>query len=408
MQIPVELILARRYLSLRRRSAAITMLTWISVAGVIIGVAALLVVLAVMNGFQTELETRIVGTNAHVFILPPAGEATVDSVNALLGRIQTDGEVVAAAPFVFGKAMVTSETAVDGIAVKGIDPARERAVTRVLSNVEPPLRAETFRGIILGSQLATTLGVRAGDTVTLTAPAAPADLFSLTTPHVLRVPVEGTFTSGLFEFDSSLGYLSLDTARTFFGLSHGASGVEVRVRDLYRAPEVAQRFAGTLGPHVRTANWIEQNRNLFVWMRMEKLVMFLILSLIILVATFNIASSLSMAVIEKRRDMGILLSMGATRRLVQRAFVTMGAVIGLVGTGLGTLLGIGTAAALKRWPIVQLPGDVYFIDRLPVRMELSDVLLVAGASLLLCLLATLSPSRQAARLVPVEAIRTAE
>lgn len=408
MTWPVELRLAYRYLAVRRQATAITFLTWVSVTGVTIGVAALVIVLAVMNGFQSELESRIVGTNAHVYLLPPADASTLQGSDSLMARTLRQPDVIACAPFVFGKAMIASETAVDGVAIKGIDLAREARVTRVLQSVSPPVRGP-LHGILLGVQLAAQLGVKAGDPVTLTAPSSPAEvLLGMTQPRVLTVPVAGLVTTGLYEFDSSLGFLPLATAQDFFSLGTGVSGIAVRIRDLYAAQRQSQTLRRALGGDLRSANWIEQNKNLYVWMRTEKVMMFCILSLIILVATFNIASSLSMAVIEKRRDIGILRTMGGTGPMILRTFLAMGGVIGVLGTGAGTALGIGGAYALKRWDIVRLPSDVYFVNHLPVRLEPGDVAWVALAALALCIAATVPPAWQASRLTPVDAIRTAE
>ncbi len=408
MTWPVELVLAYRYLAMRRRATAITFLTWASIAGVTIGVAALVIVLAVMNGFQTELESRIVGTNAHVYLLPPADVSTLEGSDSLMARALRQPDVVACAPFVFGKAMIASETSVDGIAIKGVDLAREPQVTQVLQSVTPVV-GDSLHGILLGVQLAAQLDVKVGDLVTLTAPSSPVEvMMGLVRPQVVTVPVAGLVTTGLYEFDSSLGFLSLHAAQDFFGLGDGVSGISVRIRDLYAAQQESQRLLQALGGDLRSANWIEQNRNLYVWMRTEKVMMFCILSLIILVATFNIASSLSMAVIEKRRDIGILRTMGGTGPMVLRTFLAMGAVIGVLGTGVGTVLGLAGAWALKRWDIVRLPSDVYFVNHLPVRLEASDVAWVTLAALALCVLATVPPAWQASRLTPVDAIRTAE
>lgn len=408
MSLPVELRLAYRYLAVRRRATAITFLTWVSVAGVTIGVAALVIVLAVMNGFQTELEARIVGTNAHVYVLPPASASTLDESDSLMARTLRQPDVLACSPFVFGKAMIASVYAVDGIAIKGIDLRRESQVTRVLQSVTPPVRAP-LRGILLGTELASQLGVKVGEPVTLTAPTSPEEmLLGGASPHVITVPVSGIVTTGLYEFDSSLGFLELRAAQDFFGLGDGVSGIAVRIRDLYAAQTQAQAIRRALGGDLRSANWIEQNRNLYVWMRTEKVMMFCILSLIILVATFNIASSLSMAVIEKRRDIGILRTMGGTGAMILRTFLAMGAVIGAIGTVGGTVLGLAGCWALKRWDIVHLPSDVYFLSHLPVRVEAGDVVAVACAALALCVAATVPPAWQASRLQPVDAIRTAE
>ncbi len=408
MPLPLEFVLARRYLAPRRRAGAVTVMTWVSTAGVVIGVAALVIVLAVVSGFQRELETRIVGTNAHVIVLPPEGRSDLSDGERVAEAVRRAPGIVAATPFVFGKAMIASTTNIDGVAIKGVDPAHERLVTTVLSTVSPPLREDVISGVILGRQLARALHVDAGDEITLTAAAVPGMLGAFAQPRVITLKVQGVFTTGLYEFDSSLGLVSISTGQALFGLEGGVSGVAASVPDLMRAQLDADRLQASMGPAVHVMSWMEQNANLFAWMRMEKLVMFLILTLIVVVAAFHITSSLSMTVVEKRGDIGILRSMGATAGLVQRVFVTMGAVIGFTGTTLGLALGLAAASALSYWHVIDLPGDVYFLDTLPVRIQAGDVTIVALASCTLCLLATVAPARRAAALHPVEAIRVGE
>ncbi|MFH0777600.1 MAG: ABC transporter permease [Candidatus Eisenbacteria bacterium] len=225
-------------------------------------------------------------------------------------------------------------------------------------------------------------------------------------PLVKKFTVVGVFTSGMYDFDSSLGYISVSAAQEFLGMPGRVTGVEVRVRDMYKAPQVADSITGALGgfPYV-ASNWIELNRNLFSWMKTEKIVMFIILMLIVAVAAFNIISSLIMVVMEKRRDVGVLKSMGATSGSIMRIFMAEGVVVGIVGTILGCVTGFVGCYLLQKYKFITLPGDVYFIDRLPVRIEALDFLLVALAALGVCFVATIYPSWKASRLVPVEAIR---
>ncbi len=343
-----------------------------------------------------------------MYLLPPLSALTLEDSDGIMARVARQPGVVASTPFVFGKAMIASEYAVDGIALKGIDVRREPRVTRVLQSVTPAVH-DSLRGIVLGAELASQLGVKVGDPVTLTAPTSPEEvLLGRVEPRVLSVPVAGVVSTGLYEFDSSLGFLDLHAAQEFLGVGSGVSGIAVRIQDLYAAREEAERLRRAVGGDLRSANWIDQNKNLYVWMRTEKVMMFCILSLIILVATFNIASSLSMAVIEKRRDIGIVRTMGGTSAMILRTFLAMGGVIGVIGTAGGTVLGLAGAWALQRWDIIRLPSDVYFLNHLPVRVEPLDVACVAAAGLVLCVLATVPPAWQASRLVPVDAIRTAE
>jgi len=403
--------IAARYLRTRRQSGFITLLTAISVAGVALGVTALLTVLAVMNGFENEIQSRIAGTDAHVVLLgeTAAGIDDPDSIAAETARVPG---VVGVAPFTYVKAMVFFRGVTEGLVVKGVNLAAERSVTTVGRNIQPPLDsipdldAEGRPGLVLGSELAGRLGARVGDTIMLASLAgAERSAFGFS-PRVRAFRLVGTFTSGLYTYDSSLGFLSIPAAQQFFQLGSAVTGIEIRLADMFDAPAAAHRILDTVRrPGLRSNNWIELNRNLFTWMKLEKTVMFVILALIVLVAAFNIVSTLFMVVLEKRRDIGVLKSLGASRAVVLQVFLWEGLLIGGLGTGIGAALGAGLVAVLKRYPFVRLPGDVYFIERLPVRPEVGDFAAVILAALGLCLAAALYPAWRASRLDPVEAIR---
>jgi lipoprotein-releasing system permease protein len=404
-----EFFVAGRYLRAKRRLSFISIISGISVGGVLVGVAALTIVLSVMNGFEDEVQKRIVGTNAHVIVLShdeKGFEANAD----LLKRIESVPGVAGAAPFVYTKGMISAGSFSDGIAIKGINLSGEKQVTDVYRNISPPIESidpeDGPSGIVLGQYLANTLGVAAGDEVVLTSPLqGSATIFGMI-PRVKKFKVVGIFTSGMYDYDSSLGYISIAAAQDFLGLGGRVTGVEVKVNDMYRAPQIADSIIRTLGGFPYTAsNWIELNRNLFSWMKTEKIVMFVILMLIVAVAAFNIISTLIMVVMEKRRDIGILKSMGATSRSVMRIFMAEGVAVGLIGTALGCLVGFVGCYLLQKYKFITLPGDVYFIDRLPVKMEAGDFLMVALVAVGVCFAATLYPSWKASRLVPVEAIR---
>jgi len=404
-----ELFIARRYLRAKRRLSFISIISGISVGGVLVGVAALTIVLSVMNGFEEEVQKRIVGTTAHVIVLAHSG-AGMRLDEGLLERIQAVDGVVAAAPFIYSKCMVTADGVTDGIAVKGIDLDRERLVTDVYENTKPQVASidpgAGIRGIVLGTYLAGALGVSVGDEVVLTSPMeGSATIFGII-PRVKRFHVVGIFTSGMYDYDSSLGYISLEAAEEYVGHAGYVTGVEVKVKDMYRAPDIGDSIVAALGGFPYAAsNWIELNRNLFSWMKMEKIVMFVILMLIVAVAAFNIISSLIMVVMEKRRDIGIMKSMGATSGSVMRIFMVEGVVVGMIGTILGSVVGFAGCYLLQKYKFITLPGDVYFIDRLPVKMEAGDFVMVALAVVGVCFVATIYPSWKASRLVPVDAIK---
>jgi lipoprotein-releasing system permease protein len=407
----VPLWIAARYLKTRRTSGFITLLTGISIGGVALGVTALLTVLAVMNGFENEIQTRIAGTDAHVVLL---GETTagIAEPESLTARVARQPGVLGAAPFVYAKAMVLRRGYAEGLVVKGVDLARERQVTTIGSNIAPPLETipESAEGrpggIVLGSELASRIGAMLGDTVWLASLAGAERSVMGFSPRLRPFVLAGIFTSGLYTYDSSFGFTGLASAQEFFQLGASVTGIEVKLADMFSAPQAAGALVRSLdSPGLRANNWIELNRNLFTWMKLEKTVMFLILALIVLVAAFNIVATLFMVVIEKRRDIGVLKSLGASRALVLQVYLCEGLLIGALGTALGTVLGGALIEVLRRYPFVRLPGDVYFIERLPVRPEAGDFAAVILAALTLCLVAALYPAWRASRLDPVEAIR---
>ena len=405
-----EWFVAWRYLRAKRKTRFISLISWISIAGVAVGVMALVVVLAVMNGFEREIHKRIIGINAHVIVLT-FGNEPIHDYEALSERIRSMPDVVAAAPFTYSKGVLKGRGGADGAVVRGIQFASEALVSDILTNVDPPVtdlatKPGHLPQAILGDELAGRLRAGVGDTVALSSPfeyvLTPMGLM----PAVSRFEVASLMSSGMFEYDQSLVYIDLASAQSLFGLKNAVVGISVKTTDPYRAPEIGESIVAGLGGFpFRANNWIELNRNLFKWMRMEKKVMFWILSLIVMVAAFNIASTLIMVVMEKTKDIGIMKSMGATPRSIMRIFMFEGLVIGFIGTAIGTMSGLVMATLLDRYQFVSLPGDVYPIETLPVQMRGLDFLVVAVAALLITYAAALYPAWQASRLAPVEAIR---
>jgi len=407
----VSLWIAARYLRTRRHSGFITLLTGISIGGVALGVTALLTVLAVMNGFENEIQSRIAGTDAHVVLLG-ADAAGISNPEPVVERLRREPGVVGVAPFTYVKAMVFREGLTEGMVVKGVDLGREREVTTIGRHIQPPLdsiperTASGLPGIVLGSELAARLGARVGSPVVLaTLSGAPQSALGFA-PRLRQFELVGVFTSGLYTYDSSFGFIAIPSAQEFFQLGSGVTGIEVRLADMFDAPRASGALLRAADRRdLRVNNWIELNRNLFTWMKLEKTVMFLILALIVLVAAFNIVSTLFMVVLEKRRDIGVLKSMGADGPMVLRIFLVEGLLIGGIGTLLGAAFGGILIGLLQRYPFVRLPGDVYFIERLPVRPEAGDFAAVIAAALALCAVAALYPAWRASRLDPVDAIR---
>lgn len=401
-----------RYLFSRRETALHSATNYFAAGGIALGVCALIVVLAVMSGFDKEVRERIVGTNAHVIILRygPQGLANADS---LMTVVAGDPQVQATSPFVFGKAMISAGQSAEGAMVKGVDWDREKSTTSLASYVDTPGLGAALSGgggrlpgIIVGRYIADNLGLMRGDEVVLISPAEARRTPLGYVPRMRRFQVVGTFNSGMYDFDANMAFIDLAQAQSFFDLGQRVSGIEVRIADMNRAPQVADELVDRLGgfPY-RANNWIDLNSNLFAWMRTEKRAMFVILTMIVLVAGFNIASSLIMLVTEKRREIGILKSMGTTAMGILRIFVLEGWVIALAGTGVGVATGLGLCEILERYRLIRLPEDIYFIDTLPVRVEWGDVWAIIVSVLAIAALATLYPAWRAARLDPVEAIR---
>lgn len=410
-----EFFISLRYLLAKRRHAFISLITLISVAGVAVGVMALIVVLAVMNGFQHDLRDRILGVTSHAVVGHFQG--TFGTYHELVQEIQQEEGVAAATPFVLTQVMMNSGKSVSGAILRGIDPESAPKVTRLEQSLlqgtlaslletpaETPASERPSPGIILGVELATRLGVRPDEYVTLISPTGQ------TTPAG-RVPksqlfrVVGLFKSGMFEYDNTLAYIHLRDAQRLLGIGDAVNGIEVKVIDIYEAAQVAERLQKKLGYPYWVRDWMQMNHNLFSALKLEKVVMFIILTLIILVAAFNIVSSLIMMVMEKTKDIAILKAMGATTHMVRRIFVLEGLLIGVIGTVLGLVGGFALCELLKRYQFIELPRDVYYISTLPVRMEALDVVIIACAAVAICLAATFYPSKQAAKLHPAEALR---
>ncbi len=411
-----ETEIARRYVRTRKGAGFISFISIIAALGVFVGVMATLVVLSVVNGFSTELQDRILGTNAHVVIISSGADGVTDYIR-LADGLQQRADVLGASPFVYGKGIASGPGGEDGIILKGIDPERERHVTDILDRLEGPADPLAPRdkgdlpGILLGWQLASVLRVDRGDEITVTLPfrGTPSPLGFI--PKVRRFRVAGIVNCGMYEFDATLGLIDLGTAQRLFFSDRDhpeehVTAIQLRIRDINRARDVGREIVSELGPHrYWQNNWIDQNRNLFTWMRLEKVAMFIVTALIVLVAAFNIVSTLIMVVMEKRRDIGILKAMGAEARSIRRIFVTQGLLIGGTGVLTGALAGWGLSHLLDRYRLVQLPDEVYFIGTLPVRLDWLDFLLVPLVALIICYLAATYPAWRASRMDPVEAIR---
>ena len=407
-----EYFIGGRYLRARQKQAFISLITILSTAGVMVGVMALIVIIAVMSGFESDLKTRILGGQAHVVIMRH-GEPMKD-YRRVTEYAKTVTGVEAASPVIYHQVMLRSASGVSGAVLRGVDPQTAGGVIKTLENLPLPEPGTTdpadsadkvAPGIVLGRELARSLGVVKGDMVYLISPRGTLSPIGHL-PAMKQFQVTGYFESGMYDFDGSFAYIHIKDAQKLLQMGDAVSGVETRVTDIYQAREVADRFVAELGFPYWAWDWMRKNQNLFTALKLEKTAMFIILTLIILVAAFNIASTLIMMVMGKTRDIAILKAMGATDQHIRRIFVFKGMVIGSVGTVLGVLFGFALCAVLKRYSIVELTGDIYyFTTKLPVKLELPDVAIIVSAALVICFLATLYPARQASKLDPVEAIR---
>ena len=409
-----ELFIGLRYLKAKRKQTFVSLITLISIAGVMVGVTALIVVIAVMNGFKEDLRDKILGVTSHVVI--SRFDGNISKYQKVRAKVEEVAGVNAATPFIYTQVMISSRKAISGAVLRGIEPKTASKVINLpknlrsgsLDELEAEKKPEGMRstpGIILGNELARNIGVSRGEPVTVISPLGRLTPLGRV-PRSQTFRVAGIFDSGMYEYDSTIAYVSLWAAQRFLGIGERVTGIEVRVDEIYEADRVARAIGKALdGYPYWSRDWMRMNKNLFSALKLEKIVMFIILTLIILVAAFNIVGTLIMVVIEKTRDIAILKSMGATRRSIMKIFMIEGAVIGLVGTLLGLLGGYTLCTLLARYKFIELPSDVYYISTLPVQMNPLDVAIIALAAIVITLAASVYPAWQASRFDPAEAIR---
>ena len=412
-----EWFIGLRYLKAKRKQTFISIITVISIAGVMVGVMALIVVLSVMSGFEKTLKEKIIGTQAHL-VLQRTVQDGIENYDEVTKKVEEVKGVVSAAPFIISQVMLSTDTNVSGVVVKGIDPIRVGNVTELLVYLttgrlqDLQTTQDNLSGIILGIELAKHLGVSAGDTLQMISPLGTMTPIGMM-PKMKRFRVVGIFRSGHFEFDNTLAFVSIESAQKFFNLDSRVTGIEIKTDNIYRVKEIGREIRQKLGFPFWTRDWMEMNRNLFSALRLEKIAMFIILALIVLVAAFNIISTLIMVVMEKNHDIAILKAMGAPSKGILRIFIIEGLVIGVVGTLLGAISGLVLAFNLETvtgfvenlFGFKILSGDVYYIDKLPSQVNPLDVTLIVVTAILISLLATLYPAWRASKLDPAETLR---
>ncbi len=368
---------------------------------------ALIVVLAVMSGFHEDLRNKILGVNAHVVVLNYMGG--IDTYEEDIRKLKMLPHVTGASPFVLGQVMISRGERAHGVYIRGIDTKYEDETTMLKSKIKVGSfdalnEKNDLPGIILGNELSMILGVYVGDVVNVISPVQEVGPMGMI-PRVRKFRVVGIFEVGMYEYDSNLVLVSLESAQEFFRMGSRVTGIELRVDDIYKASEIRDRISEVLGPSYYAKDWMQMNRNLFSALKLEKFAMFIILVLIVLVASFNIVSTLIMNVIEKEREIAILKAMGATNKGIMSIFMLQGIIIGIVGTAIGVAGGVILCYLISNYEIIKLPADVYYLSHLPAKMKVVDVVSVSVAALVVSIIATIYPAYQAAKLNPVEPLR---
>ncbi len=433
-----ELFVASRYLRAKRRQAVISIITVISIIGVAAGVASLVIALAINNGFRQDLQERLLGSTSHVNLLRVEGDG-IKNYPELVSRLEKLPHVIAASPAIYEQVLISRGARAKGAILKGLVPERERRVSELLNNVKlgsvkpledsehhtgdyaqveqqspeknspsslegSQLRLRSLPPIILGKDMANDLGATVGSVVLVTSPQGELTPFGIV-PKFLRFKVVGIFDSGFYDYDSSWGMIALSDAQRLFSEPDIASTIEFKIDDIYKASEVGQEIEKAAGPGFQTTNWMEQNKALFRALRLERVVTFITIGLIVFVAALNILISLIMMVMEKTKDIAVLVSMGAKPNQVRRIFMLQGVLIGIVGTVIGLVLGFGLSLAAGHYHIIGLSAEVYSIDYVPFAPRLLDGVLVAAVAIFISFVATLYPAQAAARVLPAEALR---
>ena len=406
-----ESFIAGRYTRVKQKYAFTSLISFLSVVGIAVGVMVLIAVISVMSGAEKDLRSRILGVAAQVIVMRYGGPFT--DYPQTMDKLQTFENVEATTPFIYAQAMLRSAKGVSMATIKGIDPESAGNVIHNVNNLaidslqkpaaEVPSKQSIPR-ITMGKVLAEKLKLKKGDLVTLISPRGFATGEGLM-PSMKHFELSGVFDAGMYDFNKSFALIHLKDAQALVGIGNAVSGIEIRTTDAFKAHDIAQEITDQLGFPYWVRDWMQMNRNLFASLKLQKIVMFIILILIILVAAFNIATALIMNVTEKTRAISIMKAMGATNRSIRKIFVMKGLALSSIGTAIGVILGFGVCMLLKNYQFIDLPEDIYYFSQLPVQIEPLDVLVVIAATFLLCLLASLYPAHRAAKLNPVDGIR---
>ena len=411
MNLPYQVFIAVRYLRSKKKNRGISFNTAISIGGVAVGVMALLVVLSVMSGFQEDLQKKILGANSHAIVLSYSG--TIKEYRPLMEKLKDEPSVVNVAPFALGQVLVSAGKNSHCIFMKGVDLSSEAHTTEILGRIKfgrlpelnnSEIKSEGAPWIIIGSELSGMLGILVGDSINVISPMGEIGPLGML-PKIKQFRVVAIFEMGMFEYDANLALTDLKSAQEFYGYGTAVSGIELKLKDIYAAPEVRRDLSKKLGTPFFVKDWMQMNKNLFSALKLEKFAMFIILILIVLVASFNIVSTLMMNVMEKQKEIAILKSMGAKNKGIMLIFILQGLVIGIFGTVIGIIGAYILGSVLNNYELIKLPADVYYLSKLPVKMQLTDFVVVSVSAVAISFLSTLYPSYYAARLEPVESLR---
>ena len=404
-----EIFIARRYMRSGQLFTSVS--TWITILGVALGVAVVCFVMSMHNGFESEIRSRLLGTTSHISIFSLNG-TLIEDYESLVDTLNTIDGVIAASPFIYYKAAVSSATAGDGIIIRGIDPDRERLTSNIARDMtvgdysfEPIITDDdTIPGMLMGSDLAERLGVFLGQSVVLYS-LRGEELNKRSRPRVAKFYLSGIFETGMYEFDAQLAYISLPAAQRLFRTGDAVTTVHLRLDDIYRAAEMTPMIDSILGQRYDVIPWNVLHKNLFSWIAIEKKILFLGFILIVIVAGFSIISTLVMLTMEKRSEIGILKTIGSTPASIRKIFIYKGLTIAVWGAVSGWLVALAVAWLQNRYEIISLPPDIYFISYLPIETHLLDFVLAGIVTLIVCFLAALYPAYRAARLPVIDILR---
>ncbi len=401
-----KLFTALKYLKSKRSEKFISLITVISILGVALGVATLIIVISVMNGFENQLRDKILGVNAHI-IVNKIGENITD-IKPLISKIKHIKGILGVTPFIYRQAMLSSGDSVSGVIVRGVDLNFDKNVTvftkSVIKGNAYSLLNKDVNYIIIGQELAKLLGVGIGDSVNMVSPFGRMTPMGMI-PKMAKFKIGGIFSTGMYDYDSGLCYISMKAAQKFFNMGRTVTGLEVKIKNIYKAGEISRKIKTTLKYPFWVRDWMEMNKNLFSALKLEQVTMFIILTLIIFVAAFNIASTLIMMVMEKNRDIAILKAIGAKSKDIMNIFMYEGLIIGTVGTFIGAIFGIAICILLRKYQFITLPKDVYYISTLPVELNMLKISIIVVASIFICFIATIYPAWQASKLNPSQILR---